>query len=541
MTDTGAQFDRYTKAAIAMIAGHLVVRLILVVVSPLELYADEAQYWRWGQTIEWGYYSKPPMIAWMIHLSTAMFGDSEWAIRIFAPVFHTIAATFLFLLARRMFGSLAGFFSTVTYLLMPGIILSSWVISTDGVLFPFWCLALYLLWRLREDDLGWLGALTLGLAIGGGFLSKYAMLYFAIGIALTTLIDAPTRNAALSRKGAVSLIAALAVVAPHMFWNIANEFQTVSHTVDNANLGGELFNLDHLPKFIGDQMGVFGPVCFVALIAGLTLLRPKDKLADLGDTAHAQRTKENWLACFIVPVLVIIAFQAVLSRAHANWAATAYPAATVLLGGFLVRAAGWRIAYWAGIGLQVTLGVFAIVLAMAPPSWSAAVGRDNDFKRVRGWDDLSAQLVREVERLQPTVVLIDEREVWHGLDYYLGDELGVPMVLWRYHAGPKSFAETVADLADLDSSKVLIASARWRVRPHMKADFETWDPNGAIGVDLGHRSNGCPLRRELRFYMASNYQPLERTPEWVRQFKFEDESGQLVDSGIDRPEPCPKP
>ena len=523
-----------------MIAGLLVVRLVLVVISPLELYADEAQYWRWGQTIEWGYYSKPPMIAWMIHLSTAMFGDSEWAIRIFAPIFHTIAAVFLFLLARRMFGNLAGLFCVVTYLLMPGIVLSSWVISTDGVLFPFWCVSLYLFWRLREEDLGGVGTLCLGVAIGCGFLSKYAMLYFAIGMALTTLIDAPTRKALLRVKGATALIIAAIVVAPHMIWNIANEFQTVSHTVDNANLGGELFNLAHLPKFLGDQMGVFGPICFIALLAGLTFARPTSDLADLGDAAHAQRGKETWLACFIVPVLVIIAFQAVLSRAHANWAATAYPAASVFLAGFLVRTMRWRIAYWAGIGLQIALGVLAIMLALAPPSWSAAVGRDNDFKRVRGWEDLSAQLLLEVERLQPSAVLIDEREVWHGLDYYLSDRLDVPMVLWRYHSGPKSFAETV-DLADLDSSNVLVASARWRVRPHMKADFETWEPNGSIGVDLGHRSNGCPLRRELRFYMASNYQPLERTPDWVLSFKVEDESGQLVDSAIDRPEPCPKP
>ncbi|MEO1303909.1 MAG: glycosyltransferase family 39 protein [Pseudomonadota bacterium] len=539
MTETHAPLDRSSQLVFALIGGLLILRLILVLVSPLELYADEAQYWRWGQTLDWGYYSKPPMVAWMIHASTALFGDSEWAIRLFAPIFHAIAATLLFLLSRRMFGSLAGLFTVITYLLMPGIILSSGVISTDGVLFPFWCLALYLFWRLREQDLGWMGTLILGLAISCGFLSKYAMLYFAIGIALTALIDGPSRKAILSPKGAGFIFTAAAVFAPHMIWNIANDFQTVSHTVDNANLGGDLFNLDNFPKYLGDQMGVFGPVCFVALIAGLTFLRPKSELADLGDAAHAHRAKENWLACFIVPVLVIIAFQAVLSRAHANWAATAYPAASVFVGGFMIRAAGWRIAYWAGIGLQIVVGVLAISLAMAPPSWSAAVGRDNDFKRVRGWQDLSAQLALEIERLQPTTILVDEREIWHGLDYYMRDELDVPLILWRYNPGPKSFAETV-DLADLDSSNVLVASNRSHQRPRIQADFATWQPEGYVGVDLGHRSNGCPLRRELRLYMTRDYQPLPRTSDWIRQFKVEDESGQLVNTHIDRAERCPK-
>lgn len=539
MTDKSVRSIRYAQLAFAMIAGLLAIRVILVMVSPLELYADEAQYWRWGQSLEWGYYSKPPMIAWMIHLSTSMFGDSEWGVRLLAPIFHSISAAILFLLARRMFDGLAGLFCVVTYLLMPGIILSSGVISTDGVLFPFFCLSLYLFWRLREDDLGWPGVAALGCAIGLGFLSKYAMLYFGIGIALTSLIDAPTRKAVLSRKGVVFLLTAAAVFAPHMLWNAANDFKTVSHTVDNANLGGDLFNLDHFPRFLGDQMGVFGPVCFIALFAGLLFVRPKGELADLGDAAHAQRAKENWLACFIVPVLVIIAVQAVLSRAHANWAATAYPAASVFLGGFLIRARGWRFAYWGGIALQIMLGILAITLAMAPPSWSAALGRDNDFKRVRGWDDISQQLAREIDRLQPTVILVDEREIWHGLDYYLRDDLDVPLILWRYNPGPKSFAEAV-DLADLDSSRVLVASYRSHLRPRIQADFETWQPEGAVNVDLGHRSNGCPLNRELRLYLTSEYDPLTRDAAWVRQFKTEDGSGQLVNTHIDRPERCPK-
>ena len=538
MAANSSAADRFSQLAIVIIAGLLAVRIVLALFSPLELYADEAQYWRWGESLEWGYYSKPPLIAWMIHASSALLGDSEWAIRFLAPVFHAIASVFLFLLSRRMFGNLAGLFTTVTYHLMPGIILSSGVISTDGVLFPFWSLALYLFWRLREDDLGWGGTLLLGLAIGAGFLSKYAMLYFAIGVALTSLFDKPTRNTVLSAKGAAFIAMAATVFAPHLIWNASYEFQTVSHTVDNANLGGDLFSLEHFPEFVGDQMGVFGPVCFVALITGLIFLRPKPELADIGDAAHAQGAKERWLACFILPVLIIIAIQAVLSRAHANWAATAYPAASVFIGGFLIRARGWRAAYWAGIGLQAMVGALAITLALGPPSWSAALGRDNDLKRVRGWEDLSQQLARDIARLQPTAILVDEREIWHGLDYYLRDQLDVPLIMWRYNPGPKSYSESI-DLADLDSRRVLVASYRSHLRPRIQADFATWSPEGLVGIDLGHRSNGCPLRRELRLYVASDYQPLARNRDWLDQFKIEDGDGNLVDSHIDQPEPCP--
>lgn len=522
--------DRSLRLVFAMITGLLLLRLGLVLASPLELYADEAQYWRWSTVLDWGYYSKPPMIAWVIALSTSIFGDSEWAIRILAPVLHSISAIFLYFLSRQMFGQKAGLITVVAYLLMPGIVLSSAVISTDGVLFPFFALSLLLLWRLREGQAGWVSVVGLGVAIGCGFLSKYAMLYFALGVGLTALIDMPTRRALISYKGLAAGLIALAVLSPHLIWNAANDFATVGHTVDNANLQGELFNWDHLPEFITDQMAVFGPVSFVILIAGIVFLRPKDDLVAVGDKAHSIGAKRRWLACFIVPVLLIIAGQAVLSRAHANWAATAYPAASVLIASVVVQRRAWAIAFWAGVGLHVVMALFVAVIGMGPQSWSAAVGQDNALKRVRGWEDLAQQLVLEAEREKPTAILVDEREIWHGLDYYLRDELDVPLILWRYNEGAKSFAETVP-MSDAIDARVLVASYRHEYRPRIKADFATWEAIGEVGVFLGHRSNGCPLHRDLNLYRVSDFSPLQRDLDWVRAYE-----GQ----SIDPPEPCPK-
>ncbi|MEM7493664.1 MAG: glycosyltransferase family 39 protein [Pseudomonadota bacterium] len=521
---------RILRLVFLIISGLLALRLLLVVVSPMELYADEAQYWRWSTSLDWGYYSKPPLIAWVIALGTSIFGDSEWAIRIFAPVLHSLAAVFLFVLARQMFGLKAGLITVVAYLSMPGITLSSSVISTDGVLFPFWCLALLLFWRLREGEAGWGSVILLGVAVGLGFLSKYAMLYFALGIGLTILFDQPSRRALLSARGGLVAAVALAVLSPHLIWNATNNFATVGHTLDNANLSGPLFNWDHLPEFITDQMTVFGPVSFVALVVAL-VARPKDYLAAVGDPSHSLATKRRWLACFIIPVLIIIAFQAVLSRAHANWAATAYPAACLLVASLVVRSRGWTIAFWIGIGIHILVAAFAGLLAMSPPSVSAALGQDNAVKRVRGWQDLSDQLMLEVERTNPTAILLDEREIWHGIDYYTRGRLDVPLILWRYQSDPKSFAET-QPMSDAIDDRVLVASYRPEFRPRIRADFARWQPVGEVGVALGHRSNGCPISRTLKLYLVDGFEPLERTDAWLDRFD------RLT---IDAPEPCPAP
>ena len=70
-------------------ADHLTLLLILVVtilrtaalsISPLELGVDEAQYWLWSKTLDFGYFTKPPLIAWIIGASHWLFGHTHYDI-----------------------------------------------------------------------------------------------------------------------------------------------------------------------------------------------------------------------------------------------------------------------------------------------------------------------------------------------------------------------------------------------------------------------------------------------------------------------------
>src|SRR5580692_3480904 len=41
---------------------------------PLDLAQDEAHYWDWSRHLDWSYYSKGPLVAWLIRLSLELFG-----------------------------------------------------------------------------------------------------------------------------------------------------------------------------------------------------------------------------------------------------------------------------------------------------------------------------------------------------------------------------------------------------------------------------------------------------------------------------------
>ena len=77
---------------------------------------------------------------------------------------------------------------------------------------------------------------------------------------------------------------------------------------------------------------------------------------------------------------------------------------------------------------------------------------------------------------------------------------------------------------------VLVASYRPNRRPAIAGDFETFEKVGEVSVDLGTRSNGCPITRTLVLYRASGFAALPRTQEWVDRFD---------DQKMDAPEPCP--
>ena len=143
-------FRAYTLLLLAAVAAITAARLVWLAVQPADLYPDEAQYWFWAKHPAFGYYSKPPLVAWLIALTTSAFGDSEFAIRLSAPLLHAVASGFVYATGARLYDDKVGFWAALAYLTAPGVSLSAYVISTDAALLPCWAAALYAFIRARE-------------------------------------------------------------------------------------------------------------------------------------------------------------------------------------------------------------------------------------------------------------------------------------------------------------------------------------------------------------------------------------------------------
>src|SRR5580704_2907237 len=83
---------RYWRNALNAVFAITVARLAWLALGKADLFPDEAQYWVWSLHPAFGYYSKPPLVAWLIALTTGVLGDSELAVRLAAPLLHFATA-----------------------------------------------------------------------------------------------------------------------------------------------------------------------------------------------------------------------------------------------------------------------------------------------------------------------------------------------------------------------------------------------------------------------------------------------------------------
>lgn len=383
-----------------------VARLAWLALDRTDLYPDEAQYWVWAQHLDWGYFSKPPMVAWLIAASTRLFGDTGPAVRISSPLLHFATAMTIYGCAKQLYDLRSAYWSAVTYAALPGVTVSATIMSTDAPMLLCWAVALFAFLRARASaDRRWW--LVVGIAIGLGLLSKYAMAYWLLCAVIFLGLWPEERRHLPMLLGATAL--GLLIYAPNVLWNLTHDLASYRHTEANASLGGTLIHPRHLLEFFGAQFGVFGPLLFGSLVAMMVLA---------GTTLSDRRAQ--LLTCFTLPPLVLMLILSLVSRAQANWAAPSYIAATILVVAWLL-AIGRRIIITVSLALHL---VAALLVAVGLRNIAAVVGVNlpaqyDPLYRLKGWRTLGRAISAELARHPGTILMADNRELLAALMFYV--------------------------------------------------------------------------------------------------------------------------
>ncbi|MEM8550252.1 MAG: glycosyltransferase family 39 protein, partial [Verrucomicrobiota bacterium] len=181
MTDPSTE-RTWTRGFWLLLGGVTLLRLGYLLIFPYDLVGDEAYYWDWGRQLDWGYFSKPPMIAWLMALFDWLGGGTLEGLKLAPILFGIGTSCWLFFLARRLYGAKAAFWTVALMLASLGNVALNVLFTIDAPLLFCWTGALYVLWRLIDHEQGagraWPWAVALVLLLGCGLLSKQMMLAF---------------------------------------------------------------------------------------------------------------------------------------------------------------------------------------------------------------------------------------------------------------------------------------------------------------------------------------------------------------------------
>lgn len=366
-----------------LIGGLLLFRLGYAAIVPLDLVPDEAYYWDWSRQLDWGYYSKPPMVAWLIGLSTSLLGSTALAVRLPAVLLGTLGLFWMYLLAARLYGRQAGFWAALLTAATPGNAALALLMTIDAPFLFCWCGALYFFWRFLEGGqaaVGYLAAATL--VTGLGLLSKQTMIAF-LPLALVFLALSPADRGRLRTPGVwVWLAGSLLCLLPVLLWNMQHGWITVQHTSEHFSGGGVglVKRLSRFAEFLGSQLGGGTPVT-MALYAMVLVLAARG--------VRRLDRRAGYLFCFSGLPMAGVLGLALVQRVQPNWPAGFVPAGLVLV-------CGWALGHVAGIrplpagaaGLRraaLVGAVCVLVTYMLPFGWGLQGSRLDPAVRLRGW------------------------------------------------------------------------------------------------------------------------------------------------------------
>jgi dolichol-phosphate mannosyltransferase len=207
---------RWRIAAVGVAVYAILLRLVFM--RTVNLIPEEAYYWNYSQHLDFGYLDHPPMVAWLIWLSTRCLGGSEFALRVSALLMWLITVVFCFRLTQNLYGKTAAFVSVLLLSSLPYYAISGFLIMPDAPLMAAWAGVLFFLERVffGGSRSAWLGV---GLCLGLGLISKYSIVLLGPAILLFMLLDPRSRDWFRQPWPYIGAVLALAIFSPVIVWN----------------------------------------------------------------------------------------------------------------------------------------------------------------------------------------------------------------------------------------------------------------------------------------------------------------------------------
>lgn len=289
----------------------------------VNLLPDECSYWAWSRRLDWSYFDNSGMVAYLIRLSTELFGKSvPFSVRFPFLILSGLSAFLLYSTSVNLCGHRGrALLAVVALNVTPLALLGGTAAIHDNALVFFWTACLWAASRfVRNGEKFWF--YIMGAAAGLAIQSKYTGVLILPSIFLFLLWNRPYRGWLFHKEPWLGALIAALFAVPILWWNVVHDWASLYHVLligtGPPNAVAQI--LDglgyHLAQFL-----LVSPLFYLLLVVCV--------VAMLARSFRRPRPEDTLLLSFSLPLLLfgVMAFK---GHVEANWAFMGYGSAVVL-------------------------------------------------------------------------------------------------------------------------------------------------------------------------------------------------------------------
>jgi undecaprenyl-diphosphatase len=508
-------------------------RVAFIAAGVYELAGDECHYWEFSRRLDWCYFSKGPVVAWMIRLCTELLGHTELAVRLPAVLLSAATSLLIYWLGRRLHNATVGAWAGAIYQIVPIFAALSVGLTYDPPFLFLFVLATLITHAAARRPALWKW-IALTLVIGLRLMTKYTMALFYPCALLYLLFDRDRRRLLLTPWPYLVVLVSFAFLTPLLMWNADHGWVNFAHNAHHTKLDeGLRFTPLKFLELLGSELAIVTPVLLVMMVIAQLKLRGRDPVS-------------FW---FSIPLLAFFAAKSFFGSVNANWPLPAYPVGLIAFVAFffpryrtatihekrctrlalIIPIIGTLFLQYPTVVSHTGLGLVRLS-RVAPDTlgplqeWGETLIRKDPSRRLQGYSELADAVDRFRDRMDGDPFIVGADRLIPGrLAFYMRDnpvtysfleydQVQHQYYLWPSYNNPAFYGRDAIYVTWHKERKAII-------HPRFAAGFDRVQEHR---VQVNDRF-GRPLR-EFGVYLCYNFQGLPSRAEWEETHPQDPES-----------------
>jgi 4-amino-4-deoxy-L-arabinose transferase-like glycosyltransferase len=201
--------------------------------GPVAIHQDMSEAYVWGREFQLGYNQHPPFWAWIAGAWFAVMPRATWSFDLLAVLNAAVGLLGSWFLIGDFSKGARRIAATALLLLTPFYVFLGLKYNANSIFLSLWPWALHFF--MRSIDGRKLGdAVWFGVLMAAAMLSKYYAVVLGMTCLLAAVLHPDRRRYFTSPAPYVSLIVALVLFSPHVWWLFQNNFRSVHYATGLA-------------------------------------------------------------------------------------------------------------------------------------------------------------------------------------------------------------------------------------------------------------------------------------------------------------------